>query len=106
MEIKIHIDDHLATQLQNTAQRLDCDIDDYVEQILKNRFQPANNLEQRQFIGKLVRDTDLSSDHQLVQVNGIYYRFTITNADVAKRNSYYQIIGNDGNILFLEALNN
>lgn len=104
----LRISKNLKSQLESIAKdqnrSLNSLLQNIIEDFLSNRPDSATSLENRQFIGQIVSNTQVDSKNGLVQVNGIFYRYLIESNLSFDSTKKYIVIEANGNILTLRPI--
>ena len=64
----------------------------------------TDNLEHRMFLGRVVTNSDFSTDKSLVQVGGIWYRYDLSDNSTYDDQAKYSVVNNTGNTLHLQKI--
>ncbi|MBZ6008394.1 toxin-antitoxin system HicB family antitoxin [Leuconostoc gelidum subsp. aenigmaticum] len=102
-KIPLRIDPELHEVLVTRAKKEGRSLNNYLTKLLEDGLRPKN-FEDRQFVGQVILGENFDLSSRLVSVSGIYYRYLIDNALMAKPDARYAIIEANGNILTLREL--
>lgn len=102
-KIPLRIDPELHEVLVTRANKEGRSLNNYLTKLLEDGLRPKN-FEDRQFVGQVISGENFDLSSRLVSVSGIYYRYLIDNAIMAKADARYAIIEANGNILTLREL--
>ncbi|WP_220739231.1 toxin-antitoxin system HicB family antitoxin [Leuconostoc miyukkimchii] len=102
-KIPLRIKPELHEMLVERADKEGRSLNSYLTKILEAGIQPKT-FEDRQFVGQVILGENFDLSSRLVSVSGIYYRYLIDNADIAKADAQYVVIEANGNILTLREL--
>jgi hypothetical protein len=99
----LRLDQGLYDQIANKAKSESRSVNNYIVHLLEKS---TNNetLENRQFVGRTIQGREILEDSGLVSVNGIYYRYILSNVKSVSQDRLYTIIEATGNILTLKEL--
>ncbi|UQS84923.1 toxin-antitoxin system HicB family antitoxin [Apilactobacillus apisilvae] len=101
MKVTIKLDGMLADQVKKSANTAHTSVEEYITNLLQDTLK-TGNFEQRQFVGKRVDGKNVNGNNHLVMMDGIYYRYDLINEKELNQNASYEVIGNNGNILYLK----
>lgn len=99
----LRLDQALYDQVANRAKSESRSVNNYIVHLLEESTK-EETLEHRQFVGRTIQGSEILTDSGLVSVNGIYYRYILSNVKSVNQDRLYTIIEATGNILTLEEL--
>lgn len=99
----LRLDQKLYDRIAEQAKSESRSVNNYIVHLLQKNSKDES-LEDRQFVGQTIKGSDILQDNGLVSVNGIYYRYILSNVKSIDSNKNYTIIEANGNILTLEEL--
>ena len=101
--IALRLDKDLYDRIAEDASRENRSVNNYIVTKLSDAV-PANNLEQRQIVGSVVRGDKINMANDLVEDKGIYYRYDLLANDSVNLQKDYQVIKANGNILTIQEM--
>lgn len=99
----LRLDQGLYDQIAAQARAESRSVNNFIVHLLQENSK-KESLESRQFVGQIIKGSDILTDSALVSVNGIYYRYSLSNVDVVDSSASYVISDANGNILTLTQL--
>ncbi|MCM0598923.1 Arc family DNA-binding protein [Periweissella fabalis] len=100
----LRIDYDLYTQIEAYAKRQHLSVNSSITTLLSQSIEREGSLEQRRFVGLTVDGSQITPEHNLIEVKGIYYRFVIINNSIPDLNHQYLISNVQDNVLILTDL--
>lgn len=78
-------------------------VNNYIVNLLEEDV--ADNLENRQIVGSIIKGDKISIKNNLLEVKGIYYKYNLINNYDVDSKGIYQVINSNGNVLTIQKLN-
>lgn len=100
-QLLLRLDPDLYAAIEAYANRQHLSINSSIASLLSTSIEREGSLEQRRFVGLTVAGSQITPTGTLVEVKGIYYRFTILNTPTLDHSHQFKIMDVQDNTLLL-----